>query len=196
MSERQYHSVVYYDEADDKWVVEPYSDFIGGDGDIYDYDQEEWRNCITEEEEYYDKTSWEKLKEAVASIKPIPRFGAPLDNSEPDVIYQNQQRKATMLLRQALGEVLRETRNEKGRTLRWVASRANTSISYISEIELGKKEVSSEILEQLANTLGVPVAHLVMEMGYKMSGVPDTPQELFEADQYADLIPRYELVTN
>jgi hypothetical protein len=35
-----------------------------------------------------------------------------------------------------------------------------------------------------------------MEMGYKMSGVPDTPQELFEADQYADLIPRYELVTN
>jgi transcriptional regulator with XRE-family HTH domain len=101
-----------------------------------------------------------------------------------------------MLLRQALGEVLRETRNDQRRTLRWLASQANTSISYISEIELGKKEVSSEILEQLANALGVPVAHLVIETGYKMSGVPDTAKELFVADEYADLIPRYELVTN
>lgn len=87
MSERQYHAVVYYDEDTDSWYVEPYSDFTGSDGDIYDPEEGEWRNANTSEEEYYDKSSWQKLKEAVEAIKPIPRFGTPLDNSEPDVIY-------------------------------------------------------------------------------------------------------------
>lgn len=87
MSGRQYHAVVYYDEDTDTWHIEPYSDFTGADGDIYD-EEGDWRGANTEEEEYYDKTSWQGLKETLTSMKPIPRFGTPLDNSEPDVIYQ------------------------------------------------------------------------------------------------------------
>ncbi|MBN9173960.1 MAG: helix-turn-helix transcriptional regulator, partial [Microbacterium sp.] len=51
-----------------------------------------------------------------------------------------------ILVRQEIGEVLRDFRQQKGRTLRQVASRASVALGYLSEVERGQKEASSEIL--------------------------------------------------
>lgn len=73
-----------------------------------------------------------------------------------------------MLLKVALGDTLREIRTEQHRTLRWVAQRSNTALGYLSEIERGRKEVSSEILADVANTLGFSVGQLLTIVGAKM----------------------------
>jgi transcriptional regulator with XRE-family HTH domain len=73
-----------------------------------------------------------------------------------------------MKLRYALGEVLRETRNEKFMTLRKLSEKTSVALSYISEVERGSKEASSEILECLAEGLNLEVADLIIMAGWKM----------------------------
>ena len=51
-----------------------------------------------------------------------------------------------VLVRQEIGDVLRDFRLQKGRTLRQVASKASVALGYLSEVERGQKEASSEIL--------------------------------------------------
>ena len=63
-----------------------------------------------------------------------------------------------ILVRQEIGEVLRELRQQKGRTLRQVASRASVALGYLSEVERGQKEASSEILASVAEALDVPIS--------------------------------------
>ena len=48
-----------------------------------------------------------------------------------------------MKLRVSIGDVLREVRTKKGLSLRQLSAKTSVSIGYLSEIELGKKEVSS-----------------------------------------------------
>ena len=94
-----------------------------------------------------------------------------------------------MLLRHALGEVLRELRTEKGWTLRATAKKSCMALGYLSEIERGHKEVSSEILKNLTSTLGYQTHEVVVMAGYRLGGLdkaPNTASEL--ADEYADLI--------
>jgi hypothetical protein len=74
-----------------------------------------------------------------------------------------------MKYRYALGEVIRETRHEQTRTLRWTAQRASMALGYLSEIERGKKEVSSELLSKIAQALRLPTSQLIIRAGYKMS---------------------------
>lgn len=94
-----------------------------------------------------------------------------------------------MLFRETLGETLRELRTEQGRTLRSVASKATMAIGYLSEIERGKKEISSEILNDLTRTLGVGLPDVLLLVSMRMSGgFPDTPETLL--DEYADLVVR------
>ncbi|HAE74090.1 MAG TPA: hypothetical protein DCG44_02630, partial [Candidatus Aquiluna sp.] len=50
-----------------------------------------------------------------------------------------------VLLRQEIGDVLRNHRLEQGQTLRQVAAKASVALGYLSEVERGQKEVSSEI---------------------------------------------------
>lgn len=57
------------------------------------------------------------------------------------------------LLRHLIGEQLRLARLERGETLKQVADRAGVSTPYLSEIERGRKEPSSEILSALAGSL-------------------------------------------
>lgn len=66
-----------------------------------------------------------------------------------------------VLFRQALGETLRQVRQERGLTLRWVSGQAQLSLGYLSEIERGQKEVSSEILEAIADSLGLPLSAIL-----------------------------------
>ena len=89
-----------------------------------------------------------------------------------------------ILVRQEIGEVLRDFRLQKGRTLRQVAGRASVALGYLSEVERGQKEASSELLEAITSALGVPLWFVLREVSDRMAildgtVVPDTvPDEL------------------
>lgn len=68
-----------------------------------------------------------------------------------------------VLFRRTLGEVLRATRMERGLTLREVSAQARVSLGYISEIERGQKEASSELLASLCQALDVPLSSVLRE---------------------------------
>jgi transcriptional regulator with XRE-family HTH domain len=74
-----------------------------------------------------------------------------------------------MLLRHAIGAVLRRLRQQQGRTLREVALTARVSVPYLSEVERGRKEASSEILAAVCLALGVSVRTLLAEAGAELS---------------------------
>ena len=72
------------------------------------------------------------------------------------------------LLREELGDVLREYRQRQGRTLREVSSAAKVSLGYLSEVERGQKEASSELLESIAHALNVPLSHVLRLVADRM----------------------------
>ena len=65
-----------------------------------------------------------------------------------------------MLAREAIGAVLRDQRVESSMTMRALARRSGVSLGYISEIERGIKEPSSEMLEDLCDSLDMSVGEL------------------------------------
>lgn len=66
-----------------------------------------------------------------------------------------------MLLRHAIGSVLRRIRTERGTTLRQLSEESRVSVPYLSEIERGRKEASSEILAALCRVLDVTEGELL-----------------------------------
>ncbi len=70
-------------------------------------------------------------------------------------------RQPRPLLRTMLGEVLRRTRREQGRTLADVARAARVSMPYLSEVERGRKEASSEVLAAICESLGIDLSDLL-----------------------------------
>jgi transcriptional regulator with XRE-family HTH domain len=79
------------------------------------------------------------------------------------VILEPRQRTRP-LLRTTLGEVLRRIRLEQERTLADVASSARVSLPYLSEIERGRKEASSEVLAALCEALGIELSDLLADV--------------------------------
>lgn len=75
-----------------------------------------------------------------------------------------------MLFKDALGEVLRELRTEQGLKLRVVSHKSKVALGYLSEIERGHKEVSSELLDSICGALGVATYQVIVEAGYRMNG--------------------------
>ena len=69
-----------------------------------------------------------------------------------------------VLFRRLLGEVLRTQRMRQGRTLRQLSADARVSLGYISEIERGQKEASSELLAALCAALDVPLSEILAEV--------------------------------
>ncbi|MDQ7993867.1 MAG: helix-turn-helix transcriptional regulator [Propionicimonas sp.] len=69
-----------------------------------------------------------------------------------------------VLMREALGEALRELRTAEKLTLREVSSAARVSLGYLSEIERGQKEASSELLNAICGALGVPLSSLLRQV--------------------------------
>ena len=67
-------------------------------------------------------------------------------------------------LRQAIGEVLRDIRQRQGRTLREVSQRARVSLGYLSEVERGQKEASSELLAWICQALETPMYQMLREV--------------------------------
>ena len=69
-----------------------------------------------------------------------------------------------VLFRRLLGDVLRSRRMHRGLTLREVSAEARVSLGYISEIERGQKEASSELLASLCAALEVPLSDVLREV--------------------------------
>jgi transcriptional regulator with XRE-family HTH domain len=91
-----------------------------------------------------------------------------------------------ILFRQELGDVLRDARRTQGRTLRQVSSDARVSLGYLSEIERGQKEASSELLASVTEALGMPLSYVLREVSDRIAvaegvSIPDTvPDDLAE----------------
>ena len=88
------------------------------------------------------------------------------------------------LIRQEIGDVLRDFRTQKGQTLRQVAARANVALGYLSEVERGQKEAATEILASLAEALEVPVSLILREVSDRLAilegvVIPDSVPETF-----------------
>jgi transcriptional regulator with XRE-family HTH domain len=69
-----------------------------------------------------------------------------------------------VLFRRLLGDVLRAQRMRRGMTLREVSAEARVSLGYISEIERGQKEASSELLSSLCGALDLPLSVVLREV--------------------------------
>src|SRR5258707_2463297 len=69
-----------------------------------------------------------------------------------------------VLLRQLLGDVLRQLRLRQGRTLREVSAAARGSLGDLSEVERGPKEASSELLASICGALGAPLSQVPREV--------------------------------
>lgn len=69
-----------------------------------------------------------------------------------------------VLLRHLLGDVLRRLRLRQGRTLREVSASARVSLGYLSEVERGQKEASSELLSAICSALETPLSHVLREV--------------------------------
>jgi transcriptional regulator with XRE-family HTH domain len=69
-----------------------------------------------------------------------------------------------VLFRRMLGDVLRHERVERGLTLRELSKEARVSLGYISEIERGQKEASSELLASLCAALDLPLSAVLRDV--------------------------------
>lgn len=90
-----------------------------------------------------------------------------------------------LLLREALGAGLRRARTARRRTLRDVSRRARVSLGYLSEVERGRKEPSSELLAAICEALDVTLPDLLTDAARSMAGetvAPRFPIGLRQAD--------------
>ena len=73
------------------------------------------------------------------------------------------------LLREVIGDVLRRARTSQGRTLREVSHSARVSLGYLSEVERGRKEASSELLSAICTALEVPLSRVLTDAGAELA---------------------------
>jgi transcriptional regulator with XRE-family HTH domain len=97
-----------------------------------------------------------------------------------------RQRDRKPLLRTILGNVLRRTRLKQGRTLADVARSARVSMPYLSELERGRKEASSEILAALCDALGVELSDLLAAVGRELGYGPGRLPSVVRLDSLRD----------
>jgi transcriptional regulator with XRE-family HTH domain len=69
-----------------------------------------------------------------------------------------------VLFRRLLGDVLRSARMQRGMTLRELSAEARVSLGYISEIERGQKEASSELLASLCQAMDLPLSDVLRDV--------------------------------
>ncbi|MYW77364.1 helix-turn-helix transcriptional regulator [Streptomyces californicus] len=94
----------------------------------------------------------------VSPLRPVPAAapgpgGAPL--GEP-------------LWRDLVGDVLRRERKAQGRTLKEMSEASRISLAYLSEVERGRKEASSEVLAAAARALGLTLADVLALAGERL----------------------------
>jgi transcriptional regulator with XRE-family HTH domain len=74
-----------------------------------------------------------------------------------------------VLVRELIGETLREERALQGKTLREVSKTARVSLGYLSEVERGQKEASSELLAAICGALDVPLSVILSVVSEKLA---------------------------
>ena len=74
-----------------------------------------------------------------------------------------------VLVRELIGESLREERMAQAKTLREVSQSARVSLGYLSEVERGQKEASSELLAAICSALDVPLSVVLNLVSEKMA---------------------------
>ena len=92
------------------------------------------------------------------------------------------------VLRTLLGEALRTTRLRQHRTLREVSSAAQVSLGYLSEVERGQKEASSELLASICRALGVRLSDVLREVSDSLA-VLEPPVPAPDSVQVPDTLP-------
>ncbi|MBO0871043.1 MAG: helix-turn-helix domain-containing protein [Micromonosporaceae bacterium] len=80
-----------------------------------------------------------------------------------------------VLLRRVIGDALRARRQAQRRTLREVSTAANVSLGYLSEIERGQKEASSELLASICDALGAHLSDLLREVSDTVETAEQAP---------------------
>jgi transcriptional regulator with XRE-family HTH domain len=88
-----------------------------------------------------------------------------------------------ILLRRVLGDALRARRQAQHRTLREVSGAANVSLGYLSEIERGQKEASSELLSAICDALGAQLSELMRDVSDTLELVELTESGLLDRER-------------
>jgi transcriptional regulator with XRE-family HTH domain len=103
----------------------------------------------------------------------------------PDPADDLEGRRAmTVLLREAIGDRLRHARTNQRRTLREVSRAARVSLGYLSEVERGRKEASSELLAAICEALDLPLSALLHNVATDIGALESV--ELPEAAERSD----------
>jgi transcriptional regulator with XRE-family HTH domain len=89
--------------------------------------------------------------------------------AQGDATTQGGCAMAAVVLRAVIGDVLRRARTSQGRTLREVSDSARVSLGYLSEVERGRKEASSELLSAICAALDVPLSRVLCDAGTEMA---------------------------
>lgn len=103
----------------------------------------------------------------------------------------------TVLLREAIGDRLRHARTNQRRTLRDISRAAKVSLGYLSEVERGQKEASSELLASICEALELPLGELLHNVATDVSALDtvdvaamasegEGPKEAAERDESRD----------
>ncbi|WAX58773.1 helix-turn-helix domain-containing protein [Jatrophihabitans cynanchi] len=92
----------------------------------------------------------------MTNIVPFRRRPAPRTQPEP-------------LWREAVGEQLRAERTGRGERIADVAARAGVAPQYLSELERGRKDPSSEVLSAVSGALGLSVVELTRRAGHRLA---------------------------
>jgi transcriptional regulator with XRE-family HTH domain len=74
-----------------------------------------------------------------------------------------------ILLRRGVGDVLRDHRLAQGRTLREISGSAAVSLGYLSEVERGEKEASSELLASICAALNLPMSRMLSDVSERVA---------------------------
>jgi len=74
-----------------------------------------------------------------------------------------------IVLRREVGDVLRDHRQSQGRTLREVSVSASVSLGYLSEVERGEKEASSELLASICAALNLPMSRMLSDVSDRVA---------------------------
>lgn len=101
----------------------------------------------------------------------------------------------TVLLREAMGDRLRHARTTRRRTLRDISRAAKVSLGYLSEVERGQKEASSELLASICEALDLSVGDLLRNVATDISALETVdaasvdPTSSPEAEPQAETVP-------
>ncbi|WP_431711572.1 helix-turn-helix domain-containing protein [Glutamicibacter uratoxydans] len=119
------------------------------------------------------------------------------DMGEPAEVQREKEEHKMVVLRHEIGDVLRDVRQRQGRTLREVSHSARVSLGYLSEVERGQKEASSELLSSICVALEVPLSLMLREVSDRIAlaegiAIPDTVPSEFSNEFGSDLPERFD----